>query len=78
MDEPVRDVHGHVVWRVKVAPDEMTCCECGDTYPAAWGGCVRCSMNDQADRNDDGHRRLKRTRSVPTVSYLRADEFEMV
>jgi hypothetical protein len=34
-------------------------------------------MNDQADRNEDGHRRLKRTRSVPTVSYLQAGEFEI-
>lgn len=77
MDGPVRDCLGQPVWRVRVAPGEMTCCECGDTYPASWGGCVRCSMNDQADRNEDGHRRLKRTRSVPTTSYLQAGEFEI-
>lgn len=77
MDEPVRDVHGHVVWRVRVAPDEMTCCECGESYPAVWGGCPRCSDGD-GGRDEQGHPQMRRTRSVPTVSYLRADEFEMV
>lgn len=69
---------GQPVWRVRVAPDEMTCCECGDTWPVSWGGCARCSNNDQTDRNEDGHRQYKRTRSVPTISYLQEGEWERV
>ena len=77
MDEPVRDVHGRPVWRVRVAPDEMTCCECGESYPAVWGGCPRCSDGD-GGRDEQGHSQLKRTRSVPTISYLQEGEWERV
>lgn len=65
---PVRDHAGHVLWRVRVAPGEVTCLACGDTRPARQRVCYRCNEDD-----DD-----PTPPSVPTVSYLRQNEFEIV
>ena len=69
---PVRDVHGHVVWRVKLASArEMTCTVCGETTVDEY--CIRCSA--EADINQR-HVREKAGRLVPTLSYLHDDEYE--
>lgn len=47
--------------RIKVSTDEVTCTECGETFPARWC-CPRCG---------------RQTPTVPTISYLRKDEYEM-
>ena len=65
---PPRTHDGHAVWRVKVAPDEVTCTVCGDPRPAGQRICYRCNEDD-----DDAT-----PPSVPTVSYLRPHEFELV
>lgn len=67
---PVHDMHDHVVWRVRVLPDEMTCLGCGETFVAG-RYCVNCSVNE------DGTRRRNPPPAVPTVSYLREGEYEM-
>ena len=68
---PVRDVHRHVVWRVKVAPQEMTCLDCGETGTGNY--CLRCAA--EADANQR-HTVMKFGRLVPTISYLNQDEYE--
>jgi len=67
----VRDLHGHVVWRVRVAPGEMTCLDCGETTSARDSYCVRCAADDQQQQNSGGAGRL-----VPTLAYLRDGEYE--
>jgi hypothetical protein len=70
---PVRDVHGSVVWRVRVGPGEVTCLQCGETYsPNVWGGCPRC--NSAHEHGSQMHQ----TPTVPTEIYLRANEYEYV
>lgn len=64
---PVRDCDGHVVWRVRVAPGERTCMECGETTPDAY--CPRCSLDDEGQIR--GGAQL-----VPTLSYLQDGEWE--
>lgn len=71
---PVRDVHGHVVWRVKLASvDERTCLDCGETTVDEY--CIRCAaeaeINLQRNQASQVGRRL-----VPTLSYLRENEYE--
>lgn len=68
---PVRDVHGHVVWRVKVGSErERTCLDCGETTLEDY--CVRC-----ADEQEISHQQaIKAARLVPTLSYLRQGEYE--
>ena len=69
---PVRDVHGRKVWRVKLASErEMTCTICGETTMEDY--CTRCSK--EADINQR-HRVEKAGRLVPTLSYLRPNEYE--
>jgi predicted amidophosphoribosyltransferase len=36
---------GHTRWRVRVAPNERTCCQCGETYPDG-DRCPRCGIGD--------------------------------
>ena len=62
---------GDTQFLVRVQPGERTCLECGDTF-AAGGYCLRCGTRD------DGARRGETPPSVPTASYLRADEFVTV
>ena len=68
---PVVGVEGDTKWRVIVAGrDEVTCLDCGETYPRRWQGCPRC--------NEDAQNGLMRkTRTVPTLSYLRPGEYEI-
>ena len=67
----VRDVHGHVVWHVRVASDEQTCRDCGEI--AIEGYCVRCGMADDGQPRADHGRNL-----VPTLTYLQPGEYECV
>lgn len=74
---PVRDVEGFVRWRVRVTPGELTCTVCGETFPAGWGGCPRCT-GDEPDRSTGLKSRFRQTPVVETVSYLRREEYEVV
>jgi uncharacterized paraquat-inducible protein A len=79
-------LHGHVVWRVKVAtPDEMTCVECGETaMPSrdakgnAYHYCPRCAMDDVDGEEQPGAEDppLAATKLMRTLSYLREGEYE--
>ena len=69
---PPRDLHGHPVWRVKVVgPSEMTCLDCGET--TVDGYCLRCVAEADADQRRDV---IQAGRLVPTLSYLRPNEYE--
>lgn len=75
----VRDVHGHVVWRVRVAKNEMTCLVCGEVAIVGRDGegsdriyCPRCAMSEE------GHWTEHMNSLTPTISYLREGEFECV
>lgn len=58
------------VWRVRVAPGEKTCLDCGETTTD--GYCWRC-----ADAQDlDFREAIKRARLVLTTSYLKPEEIE--
>lgn len=74
METAVRDCDGHVVWRVKVTPGELTCTACGETFPGNWSGCPRCT-GDEPDRSSGLGSRYRRTPAVPTVSYLHEGEY---
>lgn len=66
-DGPVRDIDGFTVWRIRVAnAGELTCTECGET--STDGKCYRCGKGFDAAC----------TPMVPTVSYLREDEYELI
>lgn len=69
--EPVRDLEGHTVWRVRVGPGEMTCLGCGETF-AAGGQCPVCTFDKQ------GKPTRERPAAVETLSYLREGEWERV
>lgn len=60
---------------VCVAPNEMTCCECGETF-AAGSICTRCNTADE----ETGERRNREEMppAVPTLAYLKEDEYRMV
>lgn len=64
---------GDTQWLVLVQPGERTCLACGDTF-AVGSYCLRCGTRD------DGTRRSKDDMppSVPTVTYLRAEEYATV
>ena len=51
---------------VAVAPDEVTCLVCGQTFQKRLAWCPTCSSEEGC--------RVK-TPTVPTVSYLREDEY---
>ena len=69
---PVRDVHGHVVWRVKLASArEMTCTVCGETTVDEY--CIRCAAEAEAN---DRYAVRKAGTLVPTLSYLKPGEYE--
>jgi hypothetical protein len=58
--------------KIKVQPNEVTCLSCGETFPADWSGCPRCSLEDDAERKPGQY---KRTPTVPTISYLKPGEY---
>lgn len=71
---PVRDVHGHVVWRVKVAGErERTCLDCGETTTDEY--CLRCVAEAEISQRHNLASNIGR-RLVPTVSYLKPEEYE--
>jgi hypothetical protein len=70
----VLDTNGNIVWRVRVAKNEMTCLDCGETTTR--GFCTRCVVEDD-EMGASGHSKLGRN-LVPTLSYLREGEYECV
>lgn len=59
---------------IVVGRGEVTCLNCGETFPATWTCCPRCE-----DGNTPGLRKqdnkAMRTPTVPTVRYLRPGEY---
>jgi hypothetical protein len=66
----VIDAEGHVVWRVRVVPGELTCTGCGEV--AMGGSCPNCSSDDEGNRYGHNPPPL-----VPTESYLYPGEYEV-
>ena len=64
---PVRNVDGMVLHRIKVySPEELTCVVCGEV--SVDGKCWTCGNEfDPAE-----------TPMVPTISYLKPDEYEFI
>jgi hypothetical protein len=60
-----------MVHRIRVAPNERTCCQCGDTFPGN-GRCYVCGTDDK------GQTRKIQPPSVLTISYLRDEEIEKI
>ena len=59
--------------RIKVLPGELTCLACGETFPADFSGCPRCTdVAERLGRHGSGY---KRTPTVPTTSYLKEEEY---
>ena len=72
VSRPVRDLHGHPVWRVKISSrNEKTCLDCGETTTENY--CLRCAAEADADQRRDV---IQAGRLVPTLSYLRPNEYE--
>lgn len=62
--------------KVVVYPNEVTCTECGETFPADWSGCPRCSTDDETRYyGENGYQTYKPTKTVKTVQYLREGEY---
>ena len=68
--------HIHTPVRIRVGVGEMTCTVCGEVTNQAY--CMRC--NDEADVQGNSYAQVaaNKGRLVPTVSYLKPDEFELV
>ena len=58
-----------LVQRIRVIPNERTCCRCGETF-AEGSRCVLCGTDDK------GTILKVQPPSVPTISYLREGEWE--
>ena len=58
--------------RIKVTPNELTCLDCGETFPAFFGGCPRCTEKAEHTKHGSAY---KRTPTVLTVSYLKESEY---
>jgi hypothetical protein len=58
-----------MVHRIRVAPNERTCCQCGETFPDG-DRCPICCTDEH------GNVRKVQPPSVPTISYLREGEWE--
>lgn len=64
---------------VAVYPNEVTCLGCGQTSHPKVNGCPRCSNDtDGVNFDDDGKKAFVETETVPTISYLREDEYYYV
>lgn len=66
---PVRDLDGRELRFVRVAQGERTCRVCGETFAAYANFCIRCSDLETGVHVRD---------FIPTMSYLRDDEFVAV
>ena len=68
-----------VPYLLKVYPGEVTCTVCGQTFHEGFRGCPRCA-NDTDGWNFDEHgvKSYVQTRTVPTTSYLREDEYYVI
>ena len=66
----------YIAARVKVARNEMTCTVCGEVTNQAY--CMRCNEEADVQGNNYAQVAAKRGRMVPTVSYLREEEYEVV
>lgn len=67
-----------MVRRVRVGVGEMTCTACGETTTQRF--CPRCNVDDEEEGTQLFHWRrsgdsVSESTLVPTVSYLRDDEF---
>lgn len=62
--------------KVKVQPNEVTCLQCGEVFPALWSGCPRCSSEDTPNQRGRRPGEYVRTPTVPTISYLEEGEYE--
>jgi hypothetical protein len=79
MEHTVRDMSGHVIWKVRVAPNELTCTGCGEIALA--GGdmkgrliyyCPLCGTDEVGTLRKDA------PALVPTLSYLQPGEYEVM
>ena len=68
----------HVPHLLAVYPDEVTCLSCGQTSHPKVKGCPRCSNDTDGENFIDGKKAFVKTETVPTVSYLREDEYYYV
>lgn len=64
--------------QIVVQPNELTCLNCGETFPASWSGCPRCSADDTPGQAGRRPGEYMRTPTVPTINYLREGEFVYV
>lgn len=78
---PPHDSDGLPIWRVRVAPGERTCCNCGETFTPRTdtvgrpiGFCPLCCDLDEAGRR---RRLYKAPPSVPSEAIFRPDEYEI-
>lgn len=71
---PVKDHAGHAVWRVRVGPGEVTCANCGETWPPA----LLVGVHGDNDSVGGGQRcyRCGSHRLHPTLDYLQDSEWE--
>jgi len=57
-----------------VGRGEVTCLNCGETFPATWMCCPRCEDGSQPGLRRQDNTAV-RTPTVPTVRYLRPGEY---
>lgn len=74
MPHPVRDYNGHIIHRVRVALNEMTCTGCGEVAMisdvAHLPRCPHCGSDE------NGGQRADAPPLIPTLAYLRPGEWE--
>ena len=68
--------HIHTPVRIRVGVGEMTCTVCGEVTNQNY--CMRCNEEMGVMGNKHAQVAAKRGRMVPTVSYLRDGEYEVV
>ena len=66
----------YIAPRIRVGRNEMTCTVCGEVTNQAY--CMRCNEEADVQGNNYAQVAAKRGRMVPTVSYLREEEYEVV
>ena len=68
--------HIHTPVRIRVGVGEMTCTVCDEVTNQAY--CMRCNEEADVQGNNYAQVAAKRGRMVPTISYLREEEYEVV